>query len=544
MKINKNYFKLGLITLTLSLFILSCSEEDFNIEENEAQNVEQLEQIGIVDGRLYFENRDVFSKYHDEMKDKEENEIADILEKDFYSKGFYSLSPILNEKTEKKEFKRHFSKIQKQQLQKSNNIDENDFLDNFDDLEEIFGESVFQSFLNQNAELRIADTIYQYTDHGLFKVQYNKYQKLVDFENTKQRIHKLSDVNRIESRNPCDIGIYVGNPNGGQRIIAEDVTHYMAEIMEYPCDDLDDGGNPGTGNPGNGGTPTPTVNETYSEIANISQSLDSCSGSEPFLPNLFGTVKVCIDKYESKRRVKTKYWDVDFGLGFSIGVKVKHQKKGWTGIWRKQNADRIALGVNSISWKFDIPTPIYPQTTNYARVYADGLAWEIVRDQSWDYSLGSVAVPNIPIGWGVDALIEFEVSGYEVSVNSPIPDEEQIRTVFYGGLFNQVKDLMRRERNKELTKIGLIVKSETHMYVQIYDFSNYCSNCKKERLIFDWGIATPQINYTFGNGSSNTSISYQEMNFNQPRSTGANVFGMAKRNGTWHGSRLIFEENN
>ncbi len=102
---------------------------------------------------------------------------------------------------------------------------------------------------------------------------------------------------------------------------------------------------------------------------------------------------------------------------------------------------------------------------------------------------------------------------------------------------------MQTERNKELTKIGVVVKTPDHVYLQYYDFTKYCSDCKQQRVVFDWGFMSLTFTYNFGTGSGGSlSVSNFTFNFNQAQTTGINIFGMTKRNGVWHGNRMAFEE--
>jgi hypothetical protein len=149
---------------------------------------------------------------------------------------------------------------------------------------------------------------------------------------------------------------------------------------------------------------------------------------------------------------------------------------------------------------------------------------------------GNVPVPNLPFADKVDAIIE-------VAVNTPwFDDEEDVREFIYEQLFDTTKDLLQQYRNKQLKKLGVVVATQTSTWVQFYDFSESCTNCAKKENVIDFGIVTPQITYTFGSGdgSGSFSITDWDFDFNNPSLTGMNAFGMAKRNGQWHGKRMVF----
>ena len=66
----------------------------------ENSNDTMLEKVNLKDGRIYFPNVQIFQSYYANLKDVDENEVANILESRYYSKGFYSLKPILSKSNE------------------------------------------------------------------------------------------------------------------------------------------------------------------------------------------------------------------------------------------------------------------------------------------------------------------------------------------------------------------------------------------------------------------------------------------------------------
>ena len=226
-------------------------------------------------------------------------------------------------------------------------------------------------------------------------------------------------------------------------------------------------------------------------------------------------------------------------MGYVIGIKTKHQKKGWTGLWRKQDTDEVALGVNSLTWRFTHPTPP-AALLNYqpARIYLhNGKMFETVNGYYNSVFAGDIPVPNLPFADKVDFIIEVAIG----TPFSPFDNEQDVREFIYQQLFNTAKGLLQTYSNRQLKKMGVVVTTQTSTWVQFYDFSESCVNCDKRENIIDFGIVTPQITYNFGTGSGgNFSISSWNFDFNNPSLTGMSAFGMAKRNGQWHGKRMVF----
>ena len=120
-----------------------------------------------------------------------------------------------------------------------------------------------------------------------------------------------------------------------RHIYHEDIEYYNSFV---PLPDTDPDGNPVPSGP-SGPTNNPSSDP---EISQIVEGLKIGEIRKPKLGNIFGTTWVTDDKYEDRRRVKVKFYSQDLWLVYAIGCKVKHQYKGWTGTWRKENADKFS----------------------------------------------------------------------------------------------------------------------------------------------------------------------------------------------------------
>lgn len=517
--------------LTLTIFILlfsSCNDEVVINDFQENSELVSYDDIKVLNGRLYFPNESIFQNFYSDLKEKEENEIADVLDRKFYSKEFYSLKPIVNDKTEEFQMQRHLKKIKnnKKGIQYKTAVapvSDEELIDNFDDLEDVFGESVFASFLNQEAELQVADDIYKYTDTGLFIAKENEIESLNSYLDEEQISRNLLEPTSEPIR---DAYIEEHNPDGGT-VRVKEFEHFLPE------DEFSDT----TEN----NVITQVSNPTPTNVDDILKTIDVCSGTKPFIANLFGKTKVCIDKYESRRRVKVKYYNVNLKLAYSIGVKVKHQYKGWTGLWRKQDTDEMALGVNSVTWAFD-HTKLIPKSSRAypIRFYTyDGELYETIDNYYNAVFIGkNKPMPPLPFAKKLDVVVEFVTDGY-----TPLKNEYEVRKFFYENLFNVTKSVMSSYRKRELKRIGVIINVDKKTWVQYYAFNRMCTDCDKLETVFDWGVATPAISYTFDSPSGfswdNFDLKF-DMDFRRPDNTGVNLYGIAKRNGKWYGKRMVW----
>lgn len=513
------------------MFLVACNKETLN-ESNQVIEPIDFNQIGIRDGRIYFPNKSTFESYYKEMREKSDEDISIILENKFYSDDFYSLKPITNNANEEYQIERHLQKIKNNKSGLTNRtINQEELYEDFDDLEDVFGESLFSSFLNQDAEIQVSDKIYKYTDTGLFISDVDKIDELNEY------LDQESISRNLLESTPENIKItYLNknNPTGGLKTIGE-FEHFIAENNNISSSEATPNNNYSTSNP----YYYPNNNTPYYQLAQISQTLEECSGSEPWFGNLFGEVKVCKDTYESRRRVKIKYYNIDVLLVYVTGIKTKHQYKGWTGIWRQEDTSEVAMGINSISWKFDVITPP-TSVLGYrpARIYLyNGKMYETTTSYFNAVYAGNIPMPNLPFGDNVDLIVEIAVG----TPLLPFDDERDVTQFFYQNLFNTAKNLIESNSSRQLKRAGVVLATPSFTWIQFYDFSESCTNCSKKEHVFDFGIMSPQITYNFGVGNGgNFNITSWEFDFKNPDVVGLNAYGMAKHNNVWRGRRFVF----
>ena len=147
-------------------------------------------------------------------------------------------------------------------------------------------------------------------------------------------------------------------------------------------------------------------------------------------------------------------------------------------------------------------------------------------------------LPNLPFANQVDIVIEWAVDtfGYDLT-------EQQVRQIFYENLFNNAGGILS-QLNRNMNKVAVVLNQNGQSIVQYYDFSNNCSNCSKREKIFDFGFATPKITYNFGAGHNGTfsNIGFKDLifDFKNPDVTGLSMYGIAKKDGAWHGIKMVF----
>lgn len=326
----------------LAIGLNSCENEI--VETNSTQNIK--DEVTIKNGRLSFPNKESFVEVYKEYAEASDEKLMKYFQP-LYEKGFYSLRPIVTESNEQFLYD-HYIKIVKnnQLLKASNNAIENEDgpFDYLDDLEDIVGDDVFAAFLNNEAEILIDSKIYKYSDVGLFISEEDKYNILQEYLDTKN-ISKEIEIPTSES---AKILFYDEVQCGGLNTTYQ-LTADIEYFSEIPCNTGGGYGGGGSYNP-TPGSPAST-DPSYNAFLN---NLSNCTPHSGLFGNLFGDNNVCIDKYESRRRVKTKAFNYNYFLVYHLGVKCVHQYKGWTGFWRVEATDEIRLVVEAAQFQYDL----------------------------------------------------------------------------------------------------------------------------------------------------------------------------------------------
>ncbi|MNQ65792.1 hypothetical protein D3C85_802610 [compost metagenome] len=528
MKCKKTLFVLFLILICC----ISCEKDNHN---EEAQSV-SIDKITVENGRISFSNKDAFLEFYNNSKNDSNDEIASMLEEKFYNQNFYSLKPLVNNETEIKEIQKHFSKIKHNQLvnksvnAKSTLITDDAIIEHYDELDDILGDDLFQSLLNENAEIQVGDIVYKYTDKGLLFSNKEYVSEIYDFMKNND-INSLGDIGEINVNQEYP----KFNTEGGLKQVTTHVSSFV-DIKE--SENI---------SPVSKKFAKPVSSEAFAVsidpgFTNLVNNLQLCDPRSPWLANLFGETKICTTNYESKRRVKLKYYNVNLFLAYSIGVNLQHQFRGWTGIWREENTDEIALGVNSVTWFFD-NSKVFNNTTNNMIVnyYVTDNGKLYTSLNSYNnaiYAGTDKPIPNLPIK-GLNMIIEVAADFIGKDLT-----EYQIRQLFYGSIYGQAEKIMK-SLNKPMNEIGVILNQRGQTIVQYYNLGTNCTNCSDRNKTFDWGIVSPKITYNFGVGNGGdfnikTGFNDLKFDFKNPKVTGINIYGMAKKNGTWHGFKMVF----
>jgi hypothetical protein len=544
------------LLFTLIIFTYSCEKEDF--KDGSGHSSDLNDEITVVKGRLYFPTQEDFTREYDNIKEKTDKEIYNKVSK-FYSEDFLSLRPIVTTENEQEVYEKLLIrkekfidyKIKSASISRGSNtnsfkISDEDFLDHIDDLEDIIGDEAFASFLNSNGEIQIGTKIYKYTDLGLFiSSDYEKLITYLDIKNISKNLLVQTDENSGNN--------FLSSTSHGLNQIENNLDYYR---VQYIKEDHIDDGEGGGGGGGSGGSSGATTYEAY--IAN----LQPCSPTSGFFGSLFGTNKVCIDRFESRQRVKTKAFNYDYLIAYHIGVKVKHQDKTWYGIWKRQDTDNMAMIVENATFKYDFtnivgsalanlnqkqvfisPNQISPAShKGYYEVNVDN-GWNNFTTVNFDYT------PYYPYPfpifhddlvietWGNNSIVEAAVNA-----GNDLLTKQKLNQYAWNFLYDKSKDYLKSTATGSYELPNNITVLSKHTVGEVWvhkSLKRFGTNCSRIQKTFDWGIGI-SITLNANNGFQLKKANIGPYQPQTPEGYGVKIYGLAKRNGKWHGSLLVF----
>jgi len=520
----KIYYYIGIIILLLS----SCQKKEQIGTNNNLKNIDN----SIVNGRFIFSSKQSIHETIEGLKkyklEKLENKFAKL-----YEKGFRSYKPIVapdNELLQTKLSEERYNRNELNKKYNSNSIIEE---------EDIIADPFLASIVNNNNEIIINDTIYKFTNKGLY-FSHIKDSTLL-FNYLDKNINSPLSKKIGSDFSPCG----EREINGGITITDDErVLRYIRPMID-DCDDYTEGG----GN--NSSYPKLSEDERLRKLIN---NLPITKGDQNWFQDIFGKRYSKTIKFDSRHRVQVEFWDQDWKFYTSVGVQVKTQKRV-LGTWWKNQFDEIHLGINRIFLKYnysqpDISSITHPDlfnSTYKAPIYSYKGEFKVKKNllgQHYVKSKISVKKINLP-------FFEFENSDI---LNIYIPN---IPIVGDYNLNLTTQDILSQSNIKALYKMGI-------------DFveDNFNSGAKKEFVIsYQKNINELEVLY-FGEHYKYTDRNHIKRYFYKDFSGKVSVtlngesdwnyklepapetfrnythyeldfYGMARRNNIWKGTRMI-----
>ncbi|MGY6744797.1 MAG: hypothetical protein ACXIUQ_18830 [Cecembia sp.] len=320
-------------------------------------------------------------------------------EKSFYSElNKYAIVPdkfiSLNKKIEREEIR---FDVDNAHNFRTTTLD--DFLNiNPDSISELVPDTKLRNFLNEKLEIQIGGKFYKITPFGTFFTQKENIKNLKEFidnlyddENPYLKLPEFDRTDIIEIEN--NIFFFPTFHGESEDIHYENVSKLNptsnASVNVDKVYQYTDYG------------PTPIPYPYLLPLADYETFPVHKYGANTAVGKLFegigaGTNNSYKQYWTSSFRLKVKLYAFNYIFYKSVGLNAKMQKKGWTGLWAKQNnvkADKLVVGwdtmIFTIQHQYSLPL-------NYQTLPFKGVAKEILKFTNFDIVVGSVTDLRIP----------------------------------------------------------------------------------------------------------------------------------------------------
>lgn len=552
----KNLFR-SILIISL-LIVSSCENEKVEIiKSNPSANG-----LSMKSNRFVFSSKEELAKFYKEYADASDEKLNQLM-MPYYEKGFYSLRPIVTESNEQFIFEHYkkamikddsnvFSKEGEVIIDEEGNSEvviSNDYIDNLDDLEDIVGDDTFAAFLNSEAEIQVADDLYKYTDVGLFITDIEKEAILNEYLVSKN----ISTDLTVETTTTAKQALINEYPADGLTEINNDISYFKILPPDQNNQENGEGGNSGSGytpTPGSPAASDPSYNVFVSNLLN-------CDTDPGLFGNWFGDNYKCIDRYENRRRVKTKAFNYNYLLVYHLGVKCVHQYRGWTGFWRVEATDEIRLVVEAAQFEYDADKLLGNTAVN--NMTRD--RYYFMNNKKIHYFTNSITLPNygapsitysglndLPKIFQDDLSIEFFGTGLieldnliSNGINSNLT-AGRLNSYFYNALYSTVTGQLRTALNNNsiyapanrtfVAKFPENGKLIFQKSVLTQSFGNGVS-----KRTFDWG-AEFRFNASASADGSWSMSGGQGSVLTRPSNFKVKLIGAARRGWGWHGNKF------
>ncbi|MEZ0183741.1 hypothetical protein AB9T89_15970 [Flavobacterium oncorhynchi] len=527
--------KTSVYSLLIVLFfvLLSCSN---NFEENNEviKQDNRIEDIKVIDGIVKIDNKTAFTSIVSSYKENsvKQNNFNKVIRR-IQKNGFKPLTPIFDENNTQQNQEFIAKKIERV---KRKNIEYGIFskssLNDIDLEDELIKDPALANLLNENREIVVGDSIYKYTETGLYFCMKEDRDKLYNYLDKlslseKENIVQKSNVKMV-----------------GRKTISSEVVEVTVGVNRFIPEEPD----PIEDIPGYGYYSSPIPIGASPKF--IKQNLEiAYVEANSIWEKIFGASEKAEDYYSDNRRVQVSFWNQNYYLFSSVGCSARLQKREKTLVvsyWEKSYADIIELGINDIQYDYKFPTPKLDLAKfNYKSIFFE---YKGVK-----YNVEGIVINQIPT----------DGPRFIFDTNDP----ESGLTIF---IHNNDYDLFSaKELNDAIDKLAkLFVKN----LPSIYDKAILDNKIKEETLKYNV-VKAPSLSSTitfktqnvrWNHNDDNAITQYFDFNFlftwkstyndagdylqglsgaTKYSNVAVDLYGAALHNGEWRGRRLILNGN-
>ncbi|VAW16111.1 hypothetical protein MNBD_BACTEROID03-1284 [hydrothermal vent metagenome] len=447
--------KIYILVMALCACFISCEEDLANNMVTSEKVLEKKSGLDSFDykieedGILSFENEALLAE---NLNTKSYEGLRVDIRK-LRNNGFVPLNPMFDENdsaAEQEYMSRRAKKAKKHNFFFTNKTFNKEDADLEDD---VITDPKFAAILNEDREIYVGNKFYKYTPYGLFfsKRKYKKHLLKYLKELSTSKTGKSTATQMLRERDCKNMLKGGGNTGKGENITAID-----DKISLYSsCGGAGGISIGGGGSGGSSSTPDPAY------PFELKSDLPVCYVKKNSLWQMvFGPAETCHDYFDSKRRIKSKFWSQSYFVYASIGTSVKYQKKYWLG-WQTSNAvDFTEMGINNATFTYKNKISIFDQT--FKDIQNDVL----IRWKNTVWTADGRQLTNLPFqlpSWPFKngTVDKFEIEIYIFDKSLSYDDKQAYKTIlkqakkFIVSAGNKLEDLNEAVKQDNITLLGV-----------------------------------------------------------------------------------------
>jgi hypothetical protein len=534
------------------LIFISCEESD---NFSDLQNGKNLKDATIINGRFYFASKQSLKSSIEDFKKVGLTGIEDKFAR-FYQDGFRSNTPIVNPNNDEliKKLDEEYASVL---LRKKSKI----YRQIIDNESNFIGDPYFAAVVNNNNEIVVGDSLYKIIPNmGVLSVKLQDSLQLFNYLDAINLNNPVKDntANPLEMVNNQSDICEMQNQYPGNTQLNDYISRYIApppvDCSSYVAPTTD----PFFFNPINY---LPQLSNEE-QLQNVISNLPICNADDTSrFQSIFGANKSCVNYFDSKHRIKTEYWNQQWGIYASNGVQVRTQvKRVW--VWWASNVDEIHMGVNRVYLKFNYPDPEINsqvfESSFYNKpevpVYMYKGEFKILRDGFGGYVYpnfikANTSLPFFEFKRGVDILniyLKENVPFFGKKIN--LKSESVVKELYKLGinflkseLGNQAGSEFVITYQKSATEVEVLYFGEKYKDENDNDLSRVFYRDTEFVISSTFNPNGGTTNSSTGNPNGKFNFSFSKPEYSHFRDYtdyDIDFYGVARRGSTWSGNRL------
>ena len=496
--------------IVLSFFV-SCNKEENTIINTQKES-QPIVTDGVVAGRYHFSSVESLTKMMTTLG--KNSHLLDRKIEELYQEGFRPKYPVGDIDNDPK-----LTSFYASRMPLGDDLD--DGVAEEDEAEnDLVSDPILSTFLNENNELVVRDTLYKFTKKGVF------------FSHLKDTLKLVSYLKSIEQEEISEEEVWrLRETEFGKRRMVEGVYRFIAPISELEKNNLEK-------------EKKKAVSRTSeADLQLIINDLPQTKGHRNWLLHtITGQSTVAEAYFDRRHRVKVEFFNQNYGFYKSMGFSVRNQTRRFR-IWWASKANEIALGVNYIYLKYNISSDI----RRFFHTHNSGNPLIFLYNSQYYYDHNYYR-DNVT----ENVLVPFANLGNKKLLNIHIPSTDNYGTAPYH-LFNY--DILSNENLSYLYRAGFDFLRGRGSDSNEFIVTRFSSQNVMELIYFAERIQRDNDNsikthiysdtnflITFGQGMKYPTPSLPE----SPKKTLRNyseikldIYGMARVGGEWKGVRLV-----